>query len=37
MEQDPPDAFFELTPDDLARLQQQANDKKKVGRCLSTH
>lgn len=30
MELDPPDDFFELTTEDLVRLQQQANDKKRV-------
>jgi hypothetical protein len=30
MDVDPPDDFFELTTDDLIRMQQQANEKKKV-------
>lgn len=30
MDTDPPDEFFELTADDLARIQQQANAKKQV-------
>jgi hypothetical protein len=30
MEVDPPDDFFEMTLEDLARLQQQAAAKKKV-------
>lgn len=30
MELDPPDDFFELTTEDLVRMQQQANEKKRV-------
>lgn len=30
MDIDPPDEFFEMTAEDLQRLQQQANQKKKV-------
>jgi hypothetical protein len=30
MELDPPDDFFELTTEDLVRLQQEANRKKQV-------
>jgi hypothetical protein len=30
MDVDPPDDFFELTTDDLVRMQRQANEKKRV-------
>jgi hypothetical protein len=35
MELDPPDEFFELTAEDLQRLQAQAAAKRKVHTCFA--